>query len=63
MADTIVLPTGETLQREEGTEQIITPSGYTVSGGPTGRIMSSIAGHGGLAGPGGIAGPHGGIAG
>jgi len=37
--------------------------GGSDSGGPTGRIMSSIAGHGGLAGPGGIAGPHGGIAG
>ena len=30
---------------------------------PTGRIMSSLAGHGGLAGQGGIAGPGGGLAG
>jgi len=34
-----------------------------LTAGPTGRIMSSMAGYGGLAGPGGIAGPHGGIAG
>jgi len=36
---------------------------FTPGGGPTGRIMGSLAGHGGLAGPGGLAGRRGGLAG
>lgn len=38
-------------------------AGKTEEGAPTGRIMSSIAGAGGLAGKGGIAGKGGGLAG
>lgn len=38
------------------------PQTITAPAPPTGRIMSSLAGGGGLAGHGGIAGPHGGLA-